>query len=96
MKVRWGLSNLADREFRETIETIAMRQPGARICEIGGGANPTLPTAFVKRYGIDYTVVDISAEELAKAPEGYRKVQADVTASDHGIQGPFELSLRKF
>ena len=39
-----------------------------RVADIGGGANPLLDEAFVRRHGLDYAVLDVSAAELAKAP----------------------------
>ncbi len=52
------------------------RDPRVRkICELGGGSVPCLPLALVEKEGIEYTILDISAEELAKAPAGYRKIR---------------------
>jgi SAM-dependent methyltransferase len=48
------------------------------VCDIGGGANPTIEPAAVRELGIEYTLLDISADELAKAPDGMRKVHGDV------------------
>jgi len=51
-----------------------------RVCEIGAGANPILSLEETARAGVsEYVVTDSSAQELAKAPAGYRKVVADVT-----------------
>jgi SAM-dependent methyltransferase len=62
------------------------------VCDIGGGANPLLPPATVERAGIErYVVLDVSAAELAKAPESYEKVVADVTRDDLSALGGFDL-----
>ena len=53
-----------------------------RILEVGAGANPLFLRDFVLQHGLDYTLVDISAAELAKAPDGYHKVVADITSTD--------------
>ena len=50
------------------------------IADVGGGANPMVPQEFVREHGLDYTVLDISREELAKAPADYEKIQVDITA----------------
>jgi SAM-dependent methyltransferase len=54
---------------------------GARdLCEVGGGANPALSLETIEANGLRYTILDVSAEELAKAPDGYRKLEADVAS----------------
>jgi SAM-dependent methyltransferase len=50
------------------------------VADLGGGANPTASKAFVDANGIDYTIIDISAAELAKAPAGYNRVCANIMA----------------
>ena len=50
-----------------------------KICEIGGGANPLLPLSFIEEHQLEYTILDVSAEELAKAPTGYIKILGDIT-----------------
>ena len=49
-----------------------------RLCEIGGGRDPFFPLADIRARGLDYTINDISAEELAAAPEGFRKARFDI------------------
>ena len=60
------------------LRALVLEKKLRRICEIGGGANPGLPVSFVREHNLDYTVLDVSAEELAKAPAGYTKVHADI------------------
>jgi len=43
------------------------------ICEVGGGANPLLGVDILKERNLKYTVLDISEEELQKAPDMYNK-----------------------
>jgi 2-polyprenyl-3-methyl-5-hydroxy-6-metoxy-1,4-benzoquinol methylase len=64
-----------------------------RVCDIGGGANPTLPLETVHALGLEYTLLDISADELAKAPAGYRKVEADITQKDAALPTGFDLVI---
>ena len=52
------------------------------VADIGGGANPMLPQDFIAQNGIDYTVIDLSQEELAKAPASYHKICVDITAPE--------------
>lgn len=43
----------------------------------------------------EYTVLDVSAVELAKAPEGYRKLQADICGELSGAPENFDLVFSK-
>lgn len=66
--------------------------PGAvRVCEVGAGANPALPSDLVQERRLDYVLLDSSAEELAKAPDGYETVQDDITAPTSSDLGHFDL-----
>lgn len=48
------------------------------ICEIGGGRAPLFSLDEVAELGIEYTVLDISAAELALVPEGYATLEFDI------------------
>ncbi|MBS1913448.1 MAG: class I SAM-dependent methyltransferase [Bacteroidetes bacterium] len=61
------------------------------ICEIGGGANPALPLDYLTERGIEYTVLDISKEELAKAPAGYRTLHQDILSPALAVHDRFDL-----
>jgi SAM-dependent methyltransferase len=91
MIVRYGLSNQADEQFRRTLLELAESVAGGRVCEIGGGANPALPIELVERLNLEYTIVDVSADELDKAPSQYQKVCADISRPGHNVHGPFDL-----
>lgn len=58
---------------------LIIRKKLKKVCEIGGGANPLLSLPFILQHNLEYTVLDVSAEELSKAPEGYIKVLGDIT-----------------
>jgi SAM-dependent methyltransferase len=64
--------------FVPYLEHLIERTGAKRVCDVGGGARPSLPVAAVERLGLEYVVLDISAEELAKAPAEYTTVQADI------------------
>ena len=68
------------------------------VCDFGGGANPVLPSEEIARFGLRYLVVDVSAEELAKAPPGYTTAAMDVTAAAAAdLPGaPFDLVISRF
>ncbi len=67
----------------------------ARICEIGGGANPLLPLDSLAGKDIRYTVMDISSAELEKAPSGYEKIVADAGSRDFSVGEQFDLVFSK-
>lgn len=91
MQIHYGLSCDAALLFDSKLRLVASQKRVRSVCEVGGGANPALDTEFVRRHKLDYTIVDISADELAKAPRGFRTIQADITRADHGIPGTFDL-----
>ena len=95
MSVRYDLHQHAWEGFQTQLERLASAPGVRRVCEIGGGANPALPLSFVRAHGLEYTVLDISAEELAKAPEGYVKVRADITAEGLRLPGGYDLAFSK-
>lgn len=78
--------------LRQLIETRGVRS----ICDIGGGANPVLPLDYVRERDLNYTVLDISESELAKAPAEYRKIAADIAAPDCPLKpAQFDLVFSK-
>jgi SAM-dependent methyltransferase len=76
--VRYDSYRSAKAGFDAYLERLIERTGSRRVCDVGGGANPSLPLDTVARLDLDYVVMDISAEELAKAPDGYRTFRADV------------------
>jgi 2-polyprenyl-3-methyl-5-hydroxy-6-metoxy-1,4-benzoquinol methylase len=78
--VRYEHASVAWRDVKAEIERRILANGAKRILEVGAGANPLFDEAFVAEHGLDYTILDISATELAKAPDSYRKVVADICA----------------
>jgi GT2 family glycosyltransferase len=64
--------------YTDTVVALADATSVAAVCDIGGGANPTIDPATANAMGIAYTLLDLSADELAKAPAGMRKVHGDI------------------
>ena len=62
-----------------------------RVCEVSGGANPLLSIEFTANQGLDYFILDISQEELDKAPNEYQKICFDIAAQDFNADGNFDL-----
>ena len=68
-----------------------IEQHGVRsVCEFGGGANPALDCGVIDAR-LDYTLLDKSGEELAKAPAGYRSCGRHAAAADAAPTGRFDL-----
>jgi SAM-dependent methyltransferase len=65
------------------------------VCDVGGGANPALPLEFITAHAIEYNVLDISAAELAKAPNGYRKIVQDIEAENIPWKEEFDFLFTK-
>jgi SAM-dependent methyltransferase len=62
------------------LEKEIQRRHCRSVADLGGGAHPMLPEAFVRERRLEYCVLDISQDELAKAPAYCDKIQVDLTA----------------
>jgi len=51
---------------------------GRSVCELGGGARPAIDLEFIEAHSLDLLVIDLSAEELGKAPPGYQGIVGDI------------------
>lgn len=83
-------------DFPQQAQELARDPRVARVCELGGGANPIIPLELIEERGLEHEVADISPGELAKAPEGYRTVLADATVPEFAERGPFDLIVTAF
>lgn len=89
--VTYAHSMLVWDDYRRAVGELIERSGARRIAEMGGGANPLLPLSYIAERRLEYTVLDISPAELAKAPNGYRKVVADVAAPRLDPPGEFDF-----
>jgi 2-polyprenyl-3-methyl-5-hydroxy-6-metoxy-1,4-benzoquinol methylase len=84
-------------DLPDAVRRLAARGDVTRVCDLGGGANPILDLGFIAEHGLEYEILDASAEELAKAPAGYVTAVADATdpalAERHG---PYDLVASGF
>lgn len=74
---------------RDTIQQHRLK----RVLEIGGGANPRLELNEVHELGLHYSVLDISEDELSKAPAGYEKVCADISAPELSLDADYDFAF---
>lgn len=90
-RVAYASSESAWVEFDGLLRELVNRDSITRVCEVGAGARPALPLDVVKAAGLEYTLVDVSHEELDKAPDGYVKRQADATQSSESLGREYDL-----
>jgi SAM-dependent methyltransferase len=79
MKIHYWTSDTAWRGYESYLSNLITRLKPRRVLELGAGANPTFDLDFVTSHNLDYSILDISATELNKAPDGYRKIEADIS-----------------
>jgi len=67
------------------------------ICDIGGGRTPLLWPGEVRELGVEYTLLDVSQDELDLAPAGHHTLCMDITAPlDPANRERFDLIFSKF
>jgi SAM-dependent methyltransferase len=80
-------------EYVALVERLIARFRPRLVCELGAGANPALSLEFIEKQGIEFAAIDVSPEELAKAPDGYRKLELDLAAEDFEPPGTFDFAF---
>lgn len=95
MTILYLKSAAAWQGYTTTLKNLIERNSLKRICEVGGGANPSLSMEYIKEKGLDYTLLDISSEELKKAPSDYNKISADLCAAKPDIHKKFDFIFSK-
>ena len=91
MKVSYRPAKEAWENVKPAIREIAGRTPGGAVCDVGAGANPTLDEDFVSAHRLEYWLMDISAEELDKAPGSFRKVVRDIASPGFTCDKQFDF-----
>ncbi|MFO1433605.1 MAG: class I SAM-dependent methyltransferase [Candidatus Competibacteraceae bacterium] len=93
--ISYGRSSEAWQGHLDMLKLLITKYSLIRICEVGGGANPAIPIEYISEKNLDYTVLDISKDELEKAPAGYHKVNADICAMNFDIPAEYDLVFTK-
>lgn len=93
MHISYGLSEDAWLGMRRFIENLIRERKVHRILELGAGATPAFPIEFIQQNGLEYTLLDISAVELAKAPQGYKIICADIADPDLRLNKCFDMVI---
>jgi SAM-dependent methyltransferase len=94
--VSYGLAEGAWEDFAALLDELTEMPTTVRVCELGAGAQPAVSLDAVRTRGLDYTLVDISEEELARAPAGYEKLRADVAAPAPPLDRGHDLAVSRF
>ncbi len=84
-KISFQLSQSIWQQYPALLKQTILDHHLKRICDVGGGANPVIPPDFIHDHGLDYSLLDISKEELDKAPNQYKKIIADI-ANPNGLE----------
>jgi SAM-dependent methyltransferase len=94
-KVTYLFSQNEWQEYSEFVQCLVQEYNAHTICDIGGGANPVLPLEFIEEKRLDCTVLDISREELEKAPIEYKKLVQDMEVVDFPLREQFDFIVTK-
>src|ERR1035437_487212 len=92
MIIRYGFFKNGWDGFYGVLEELILRLDAKRVLEVGGGGvHQSLSREFVELNRIQYTLLDISNEQLAKAPKQYLKVQADIGSRTLALAGEYDV-----
>jgi SAM-dependent methyltransferase len=83
----WALAN-----YKRTVTDFCKIFAARRLIEIGGGRDPLFGLREIEQLGVEMTINDISAGELAVLPPGYRTARFDV-AGDASSLADFRNSF---
>jgi SAM-dependent methyltransferase len=74
-ELTWEAASLG---LRHHVLDLLERERPRSVCEVGAGRSPLLSAEEVERLGLAYTLLDVSAQELALAPDGFVRRRADI------------------
>jgi 2-polyprenyl-3-methyl-5-hydroxy-6-metoxy-1,4-benzoquinol methylase len=96
MKIEYYLFDVSRQRYNIELKKLVRKPDIKKVLEVGGGANPLLSLDEIAEYGLEYTILDISLEELTKAPDAYNKLQRDITDPDLSLDGKYDLVCSRF
>lgn len=82
--------------YDDALRSIVSQYPDADILELGGGRRPSFELSDMPANLKSYTVNDISKEELALVPEGYRTACFDVSGDASEFEGRYDVVFSRF
>src|SRR5919107_796691 len=77
-------------DFRDRILP-SLLKPGLRVLDVGGGKRPAVPLATKQRLGLMVVGLDISGDDLAKAPMGAYDATVVGDVATVAIPGEYDL-----
>lgn len=94
-EITFGPSAAAKRGFVGLLKRLIVKNGFKRILEVGGGANPVLSLEYILATDLQYTVLDLSHDELQKAPAHYEKAVQDIAAKEFNPFDEFDFVFSK-
>ena len=95
MHIEYALWTEAWERFLPRLESLINEINPSRVCELGAGANPALTLEFVRERNLDYTLLDVSPDELNKAPAGYQRILTDLAAPALDVREDYDLAFSR-
>ncbi|MBX3048631.1 MAG: class I SAM-dependent methyltransferase [Anaerolineales bacterium] len=95
LNIRYGVFENEWEEYPGYIQDLVCASEAKKICDIGGGANPLLDIEFVVSRELEYTVLDISKEELDKADRRYNKLCKDIQEEPFLSKEKYDLVISR-
>ncbi len=94
MNISYDLSANGWHNHINLLQSLILKNNLKIVCDVGGGANPAIPLSFIKKHQLQYTLADIDAQELTKAPDQYHKVVVDFT-KEAALSETYDLIFTK-
>ena len=91
MRIIYGRSEEAFDGFVAYVVQLVDQFGCERILEIGAGRNPALTPDFVYSRGLQYTLLDVSSEEMEMAPSVFPKIRANIASDNLEHIGEYDL-----
>lgn len=88
-------SRFAWEHFKATVADIAADFPNPDIIEIGGGRSPLFAPGELPGNVASYTINDVSAQELERAPNIWRKACFDICGDLNPLPDQYDVAFSK-
>jgi hypothetical protein len=82
------------RAFRN--EVLRLVESDQTVCDVGGGPNPLFSSTEAAHLDLSYVLLDISEQQLAKAPPEYSTLLCDVAQPPREAWGTFDLVFSRW
>lgn len=96
VKIKFGKTESAYDDYTEVLKRIVKTNKFVSLLDIGGGAQPMFSVEYIESERLDYTVLDISHDELARARAQYSKLQMDIAKRDASFAETYDFVFSRF